>query len=37
VHGWIYGLADGLLRDLRCTATSAEEVARAYQSALEAL
>jgi len=37
VHGWIYGLADGLLRDLHCTAGGAGEVAPAYQSALEAL
>ena len=28
VHGWIYDLRDGLLRDLECTATAAEEVAR---------
>jgi carbonic anhydrase len=27
VHGWIYGLTDGLLRDLGCTATSAAEAA----------
>ena len=25
VHGWIYALRDGLLRDLRCTAAAAEE------------
>jgi carbonic anhydrase len=24
VHGWIYDLRDGLLRDLRCTATGGE-------------
>jgi carbonic anhydrase len=29
VHGWIYDLRDGLLRDLECTATAAEEVAAA--------
>ena len=26
VHGWIYDVRDGLLRDLRCTTTTAEEV-----------
>ena len=29
VHGWIYGLRDGLLRDLDCTATRPEEIADA--------
>lgn len=24
VHGWIYGLDDGLLRDLRCTRKAAQ-------------
>jgi carbonic anhydrase len=27
VHGWIYDLRDGLLRDLQCTVTAVEEVA----------
>jgi carbonic anhydrase len=27
VHGWIYDLRDGLLRDLQCTVTGVEEVA----------
>ncbi len=35
VHGWIYDLRDGLLRDLRCTATALEEVDIAYTQALE--
>ena len=35
VHGWIYDVRDGLLRDLRCTTTSAEEVAVAYARAIE--
>lgn len=35
VHGWIYDLRDGLLRDLRCTAVAVEEVAVAYAEALE--
>jgi carbonic anhydrase len=37
VHGWIYGLRDGLLRDLHTSAGSAEEAAAAYRNALEAL
>ncbi len=37
VHGWIYGLKDGLIRDLKCTATSPESAAGAYQTALAGL
>lgn len=37
VHGWIYGLRDGLLRDLKTSAGSLEEAAAAYRSALESL
>ena len=37
VHGWIYGLKDGRLRDLRCSATSPETAAVNYRSALEQL
>ena len=37
VHGWIYGLQDGLLRDLRITATSLREARDAYDGALAAL
>ncbi len=37
VHGWIYGIHDGLLRDLNTTATSADEAASAYSNALAAL
>jgi carbonic anhydrase len=37
VHGWIYGLKDGLIRDLQCTATCAESAHSAYESALAAL
>ena len=29
VHGWIYDVRDGLLRDLECTATCAQEIAAA--------
>jgi carbonic anhydrase len=35
VHGWIYDVGDGLLRDLECTADAAEDAARAYAQALE--
>jgi carbonic anhydrase len=34
VHGWIYDLQDGLLRDLHCTATTLTEVATAYAEAV---
>jgi carbonic anhydrase len=37
VHGWIYGLQDGLLRDLNVTIGAADETAEAYQSAITAL
>ena len=37
VHGWIYGLRDGLLRDLGVTVTSLGEMAAIYESALAAL
>jgi carbonic anhydrase len=37
VHGWIYGLRDGLLRDLNTTASSAEEAASAYKVAVVAV
>jgi carbonic anhydrase len=37
VHGWIYGLKDGLLRDLGCSASSVEEAAKAHESAIAAL
>jgi carbonic anhydrase len=35
VHGWIYDVADGLLRDLQCTASSSDELTLVYQRALE--
>ena len=35
VHGWVYGLHNGLLQDLQITASSHEEVAPAYRRALE--
>jgi len=35
VHGWIYGLQDGLLRDLGISVDSAAALNAAYQSALQ--
>ena len=37
VHGWVYGLHDGLLKDLSFTVHSTDDVAPAYQRALFAL
>jgi carbonic anhydrase len=37
VHGWIYGLRDGLLRDLNLSARSVDEAAAAYRTAVENL
>ena len=37
VHGWVYGLHDGLLIDLNITVTGASELAAAYALALGAL
>jgi len=37
VHGWVYGLKDGLVRDLGSTVTKTSEAARAYQAALGVL
>jgi len=37
VHGWIYGLKDGLLRDLGVTAADSKEAAQTYEAALAAL
>ena len=37
VHGWIYGLQDGLLRDLNVTVGGVDETLTAYQAALAAL
>jgi carbonic anhydrase len=37
VHGWIYGLQDGRLRDLKTSASSRPEATAAYQAALAAL
>jgi carbonic anhydrase len=37
VHGWAYGLEDGLVRDLGTTVTSSAEAAGVYKAALDAL
>jgi carbonic anhydrase len=37
VHGWVYGLHNGLLQDLSFTVTNTDDVAPAYQRALLAL
>ena len=37
VHGWIYGLRDGLLRDLDCTSAGADSVGESYTRAIETL
>ena len=37
VHGWIYSLSDGLLRDLGMCVTSDAEIAGCYETALAAL
>lgn len=37
VHGWIYGLRDGLLRDLECTASSQTEATKRYKAAVAVL
>ena len=36
VHGWIYDVADGLLRDLRCTTSSSDELSEVYPRAVAA-
>ena len=37
VHGWIYGLSDGLLRDLSVTVTRTEEISPLYNDAIARL
>ncbi len=37
IHGWIYSLQDGLLRDLKVTASSVEELDRGYRDAILAV
>jgi carbonic anhydrase len=37
VHGWIYGIHDGLLRDLNVTATAFDENLKIHEAAIAAL
>jgi carbonic anhydrase len=37
VHGWVYGLKDGLIRDLGTVVTKPSEAPGAYRAALDAL
>ena len=37
VHGWIYALRDGLLRDLDVTTSAADEIDEAYPRAIEGI
>jgi len=37
VHGWVYGLHDGLLRNLNVTTSGLNETASAYRAAIAAL
>ncbi|MCB1758629.1 MAG: carbonate dehydratase [Gammaproteobacteria bacterium] len=37
VHGWIYGLGDGLMHDIGLTVSSSEQLSSRYQEALELL
>ena len=37
VHGWVYGLKDGLLRDLNFTVDDFAGTSTAYQAAISAL
>ncbi len=37
IHGWVYGLKDGLVRDLRATVTRAEDVLVSHENAVASL
>ena len=37
VHGWIYGLEDGLVRDLNISISSQSDVSARYQAAVAAV
>jgi carbonic anhydrase len=37
IHGFVYGLKDGLLHDLSCSGASVEETAKTYRSAIAEL
>jgi len=34
VHGWIYGLSDGLIRDLNISTSNQDELATSYSKAI---
>jgi carbonic anhydrase len=35
VHGWVYGLRDGLLKDLEVSVTAPDEVVKKFTAALK--
>jgi len=37
VHGWTYGVGDGLMQDLKMSVSGADQLATCYQSALDNL
>jgi carbonic anhydrase len=37
VHGWIYGINDGLVRDLSMHVSAADELGACYGSAIESV
>jgi carbonic anhydrase len=37
VHGWIYGLQDGILRDLNTTVNGVQQTLPVYRAAISAL
>jgi carbonic anhydrase len=37
LHGWIYGVSDGLLKNLHMTASGQGDLERVYRAAVEAL
>ena len=37
VHGWCYGLKDGLVRDLKTSVSGADEAQPAYRRAIDAI
>ena len=37
IHGWIYDIGDGLLRDLGCSAAGPDQMAQSYARAIDAL
>lgn len=37
VHGWIYGIKDGLVRDLKCTARNPAEAEQGYEKAMASI